>query len=258
MIASEIKKLLSERYRQPEWAIAFEVADSTGIASGYADAIAMSMYPSRGLEIHGFEIKVSRRDLATEIKNPDKAEKFAAYCDKWWLVAPKDLASKAALEGPAAWGVIAAYESGLMRVIKPAQKTPARALERPFVAALFRRLSSADEKAIEEAVIKRVEAGTKRISDRLEEQAKRRAGDGARSCPAKIAAIEAALGFNVAGWEDHKRICAAIRVVLKLGPDDLNQFGYLLGALEDRAKAVCGVVAEFRDLFAGESKGGES
>lgn len=52
MRTPEVKSLLRARFCSPEWAIFFEVGDGTGSAQRrWADAVAMNMYPSRGLEI---------------------------------------------------------------------------------------------------------------------------------------------------------------------------------------------------------------
>jgi hypothetical protein len=72
--AAEVRAALMNRYCAPEWATFFEVANSTGGgAVRSADAVAMSLYPSRGLRLHGFEIKVSRSDWLHELKQPDKS-----------------------------------------------------------------------------------------------------------------------------------------------------------------------------------------
>ena len=54
--SDDAKAALRLRCRPPEWALFFEVADSTGLAGHgrYLDAVAMNLYPSRGLELHGF------------------------------------------------------------------------------------------------------------------------------------------------------------------------------------------------------------
>jgi len=64
----------------------------------------MSLYPSRGLHLHGFEIKCSRSDLVNELKDASKADEIGQYCHFWWLV----LADKKFAEGleiPSNWGV---------------------------------------------------------------------------------------------------------------------------------------------------------
>ena len=47
------------------------------------------VWPSRGLYLHGFEIKVHRNDWLRELKNPAKAEEIAGYCHFWWVVATR-------------------------------------------------------------------------------------------------------------------------------------------------------------------------
>ncbi len=48
-----------------------------------ADAVAMDLWPSKGLEIHGHEVKVSRSDWLSELKQPEKCEPVKRYCDRW-------------------------------------------------------------------------------------------------------------------------------------------------------------------------------
>jgi hypothetical protein len=54
------------------------------ISSGWsresrADAIARHLWPSQGLELIGFELKVSRSDWLREIKDPYKCESKKAF-----------------------------------------------------------------------------------------------------------------------------------------------------------------------------------
>lgn len=85
--SQHVLSLLRERYPKDSHALITEVGNATGYATNrHADAIAMSLWPSRGLEIMGFEVKVSRSDWVSELKNPAKADAIALYCDTWWLV----------------------------------------------------------------------------------------------------------------------------------------------------------------------------
>jgi hypothetical protein len=47
----------------------------------------MSLWPSRGIELHGIEIKVSRNDWLKELGDPAKADEIARFCDRWWVAA---------------------------------------------------------------------------------------------------------------------------------------------------------------------------
>jgi hypothetical protein len=88
--AADIRVALERRYCAPEWCLMHEAANGTGFSGKrYADCVAMNLFPSRGLAIHGLEIKVSRSDLTKELKNPNKADEIAQYCDLWYVVTPK-------------------------------------------------------------------------------------------------------------------------------------------------------------------------
>src|SRR5579859_3336180 len=96
-------RLLRGRYPADRWALFSQVADSTGWASNYADAIAVALWPSLGVQVHGFEFKSSRGDWKRELRTEGKADAIARYCNFWWLVTPS-LAIVAENELPAGWG----------------------------------------------------------------------------------------------------------------------------------------------------------
>jgi hypothetical protein len=97
----------------------------------------MNLWPSRGLMIRGFEVKISRSDLRREAARPEKAEEIAAFCDEWWLVTPPGLVQNVPLELPPAWGLLEAQGRGL-HVVRPATATEAEPLNRRFLAAILR------------------------------------------------------------------------------------------------------------------------
>lgn len=71
-----------------------------------ADAIWAPWTIAGGAGLMGHEIKVSRSDVLTELADPMKAEPWARYCSRWWLV----LAHPSLVDGlviPEAWGVMA-------------------------------------------------------------------------------------------------------------------------------------------------------
>lgn len=103
--ADDIRRALYARYREPEWLLGFEVGNSTGgQCRRHADAVAINTYPSRGYDVKGFEIKVSRSDLKHELDNAAKAEAVAQYCNEWYLVVPKGLTEN--MDVPHNWGII--------------------------------------------------------------------------------------------------------------------------------------------------------
>ncbi len=140
---AQVREYLKRRYAAPEWALLEEVRNGTGWVKDerYADAVAMSLYPSRGLSVLGFEIKVSRADWLRELKNPDKSTSIQKYCDAWWVVAgDPNIVRKD--EVPMAWGLMVCGGNRL-NIVKDAPKLSAADLDRSFVASMMRRMSQA-------------------------------------------------------------------------------------------------------------------
>ena len=101
--AADIRQALTNTYTSPEWYLGFEVGNSTGAnCSRHADAVAINAYPSKGFEVRGFEIKVSKQDLKSELENGLKSDEIARFCDYWFLVVPKGLTDGFTL--PPTWG----------------------------------------------------------------------------------------------------------------------------------------------------------
>ena len=133
---------LCVRFAAPAWATFRQVSNSTGFAaSRSADAISMSLYPSRGLDVYGFEIKTSRSDWLREMKDPQKAEDMAQYCDFWYLaISDKKILKPAEL--PDTWGLLVRHGTTL-RQVKAAKRLETPGIDKPFVAALLRRANEA-------------------------------------------------------------------------------------------------------------------
>ena len=134
--------LLRERHPSGEWAFFEQLANGTGShANRWADAVAMNLWPSRGMALHGFEVKVSRTDWKKELSQPEKAEEIAQYCDYWWLVVSNG-ALVAPGELPDGWGLMAYTTKGgkpTLEVIVQAAKTEAKPFTRHTVAATGRK-----------------------------------------------------------------------------------------------------------------------
>jgi hypothetical protein len=140
MTAQDLVDLLAVRYSAPAWAFLPQVRNGTGHLRSTirtADALAMSLYPSRGIHLHGFEIKVNRGDWLRELKDPEKAEDFIKWCDFWWIVAPKGLVELGEL--PAMWGLIVLSGRGL-KTVAEAQKQEPQPMDRLMLAGIMRRL----------------------------------------------------------------------------------------------------------------------
>lgn len=133
----EMVERLRVRYPADSYAVFPQVPDGTGMAKRRtADAIAMSLWPSRGLELHGFEIKRTRGDWLKELSRPIKAEPIFRYMDRWWVVTAN---SKVVEKGelPPKWGLIVVYGDGLRRSVQAEALDP-EPPDRAFIAGLLR------------------------------------------------------------------------------------------------------------------------
>lgn len=142
--AQRIEALLAKRYAAPEYAFLRQVNEGTGANAGRrVDAIAMSLWPSRGLDLHGFEIKVSRQDLRVELKQPEKADAVHRYCNFWWLVvAPGVIVQFDTI--PRTWGVLEARDEGsTLTIVKEAPRCDAEPPTLSLFAALLRAAAAA-------------------------------------------------------------------------------------------------------------------
>jgi hypothetical protein len=143
------------------WVFCTHVRDAAGFDGlRTADAVALDLWPSKGLELHGFEVKISRADWLRELKHPDKHRGVGRYCDRWWLVVPDRTIVRAG-ELPTDWGLIECREpkpirdvpgmydwqrerllrdaeDAAVRTVRAAPKRSAEPLSRTFVAALMR------------------------------------------------------------------------------------------------------------------------
>jgi hypothetical protein len=122
------------------WIVLPQVANATGAGRGRtSDALAMNGWPSRGLELVGFEIKVTRQDWRRELEQPEKADPIYQYCDGWYLVTPDDVVVVRGQELPSTWGHLVAGRQGV-KVVKVATKLQPKPMDRSFLAAIIRRL----------------------------------------------------------------------------------------------------------------------
>lgn len=105
-------------------------------AARTADAVAMDLWPSKGLVLHGHEIKISRSDWLHELRQPEKWLPVGRYCTRWWLVVPTaDIVRPGEL--PDTWGLMVVGPTGA-QVVKQAPRLTPEPLKRTFVAALLR------------------------------------------------------------------------------------------------------------------------
>lgn len=145
----KLTALLAEHYPAPTHAFIPEFRAGTGFGrESRADAIAMFLWPSGGLELIGFELKTSRTDWLRELKQPDKADPIKQFCDRWYLVVDETRIVNSwgeKNEIPDDWGFMAPEYSSYpykLKVHKEAPKLNPQPIDRLFLASLMRRAST--------------------------------------------------------------------------------------------------------------------
>lgn len=125
--ARHLTELLRNHYQPPNRPPAGVFAPEIGSPCGSrrADAIWMPTTVAGGKgDLVGHEIKVSRADVLVELADPTKADPWARYCSRWWLV----VAAPALVDGldiPDAWGVMSppsGRRTRAMTILRPAPK----------------------------------------------------------------------------------------------------------------------------------------
>lgn len=209
-----------------EYAYLEQVRNAAGFdATRTADAMALSLWPSRGHELHGFEVKVSRSDWRTELNNPEKAEVWTNVVDRWWIVAPKGIVPVD--EVPAAWGLLEVVGEKLRTTKQAPLLTKRHDIRRSLLVPLLRAAGCALTTTSEEAALKAsYEEG--RQKGREDALRSNKSYEGtytdmkAESDANRLAVreIENVLGMQIRAWKetDQKRareVASALKLVLE-------------------------------------------
>ncbi len=193
-----------------------QVRNCTGFSGTVrtADALIISLWPSRGLELIGVEIKVARQDWLREKENPEKADEIGKYCDRWWIVTPPGIVHVDEL--PAAWGLMEWHEDKKKwKTVKPAQSTTVKPVTKEFLAAILRRASetSVPHGAIDERIKQGIEKENMNLVRQLEG-----AREDARILKQRILDFEKAsgvkLGINSWTYPEPEAMGVAVRQVM--------------------------------------------
>jgi hypothetical protein len=179
----------------------------------------MNLWPSRGLSVHGFEVKVSRSDWLSELRNPAKSASIQQFCDYWWLVVgDKDIVQPGEL--PDTWGLLTVEGKEKKRLVcrKVAPKLEAQPLDRTFIASMMRRAAETvadyeNNRVKSEEYQKGFEEGQKAGVESLawmRRDAERRVDE----LQQRIEAFEEASGVRIDQWQA-KSIGRAVKIVLK-------------------------------------------
>jgi len=211
--AADIRAALLSLYTQPEWALLFEVRDATGgRATRSADALAMSLWPSRGLELYGMEIKVSRSDWRREREKPQKAETIAAYCHRWQIVAPPGVVPIEEL--PPAWGLLT-WDGKRFSTQREPARTEAKPIDYLFLAAILRRAHKTDQASLDALIADREKMMRDQNDTLVEQRVQARTRD-FHHLKQSVDEFELKSGLKLSPW-DAGNIGAAVKVVQAMG-----------------------------------------
>lgn len=177
MKASEVKDLLRDMHSDvSRWVTAEEVPVKTGGGNRRLDFVAMECWESRGHALWGFEVKVSKADLAREIRDPSKHTCFFECLDYYSIAVPEEIVDVDAI--PEAWGIAVVRDNEIRWRRMPQPLHGDRLLEeipKSFVASFARRAvaSSGGRDACRQAREQGIEAGKKKAFEEAECKAKR-------------------------------------------------------------------------------------
>lgn len=248
MNSNDLIKLLKARFCQPAWVTISECSDRTGFRNRAADLIALGIWPSRGLEIVGFEVKASRTDWLNELKNPAKADVIASQCDRWYLaVTDKSIVQPGEL--PAKWGLIVPH-GAITKIEVEAELEKKGDVKRSFFMAMIRRI--VEGTVPKDDVEKRVEAGlAEAIESKMsnDEWKLQNAEDKFKRLTERVDAFQKASGLNIAdSWKhDPTEVGKAVEIVLRHGVDGkVKQLEWLVTRLREIADDVSGDLDAFK------------
>lgn len=210
---SELFKALRALYPKQEYALLPQVANGTGARTyRHCDALALGLWPSRGIDLSGFEIKSYRGDWIKELRNPAKAEEISQYCNYWWIVAGGPFVSLDEL--PEKWGLLEWDEkkSKLVKNKGAAYRKEVTPVSLSFVAAILR---SAQDCVTPDAELDRVRLEGVEIGRKDQEQRQSWEIKEFRELQRKVAEFEKASGVKInEGWNDPRDVGEAVKLVL--------------------------------------------
>lgn len=255
-----ITAAVRKHYAPPRWATALEVRDQAGFqARRSADVIAVSLWPSQGLDIHGIEVKSSASDLQKELDDPHKAESLAKYCDFWWLACNETVAASSAFERvPTGWGV-RVLEGQKLKTRRNAIRIKPKPLDKSFVVSLLRRNLEAMGKMIFPSQIAEELERAKQVAEEFEVQKHRRAAVLAEEKNNKLQALlekfYKATGIRLTDeWFDHttdRKFFAMVKMAFEIVQTEthharLDQLAFTGENLRDCSVKIAEVVAKCR------------
>ena len=212
-----VAALVGKLYPAGAYAYLTSVRNGTGYQRSQdrtADALAVSCWPSRGLYLIGFEIKVSRSDWRKELGAPRKSIAIQAFCRYWYVAAPTGVVPIG--EVPDNWGLIECGRSAA--IVKQAPQLDEKPLDKLMMCSILRRFSESV------VPIEHVQSRIEEASEKAREAAREETQYRLNSLERTIADFERASGVSLVDqmWAAGD-IGAAVRIVREHGPETAVQ-----------------------------------
>lgn len=197
MTEAELFDALSARYPSPEYALIPQATEGTGWRSTrWLDAVSVSLWPSRGITFHGFEIKSARYDWLRELKKPEKGQALFDHLDFFSIVAgDADIVQDGEL--PQQWGLLV-WDGAVLKQKVAAPRLHegelSRTMTREFLAGLCRRI---DQQYVTGKVQQLAQKAREQADKDAEERVRRRMSYGQDMADKlSLAAFAEGLGFS--------------------------------------------------------------
>lgn len=250
--AKDMEGYLADRYCDSrQWVFLTQVQYSTGGGNRIADAMAFNMYRSNGYEIIGFEIKVSRSDFLSELKDMSKSNEIMEYCDKWYLVV-SDASIVKDGELPKDWGLLVLKDGKLVQKVRPVPHKP-KPMDCGFIASVLRKGADAVT-SIKNQYIPRSE-----IKDEVEQARKqgyeqgrgyngKQTEDALKSLREEVLEFEKASGIKFDAWRG-KEYFKSLGMYVKVAMDlDAYSIEYGVRNIEGTIKSLEKVVVDMKKI----------
>ncbi len=211
--AATMRERIISKFPPNEYATVFEVRNGTGhqIGPRYCDAMIFGLWPSRGMQVIGVEIKVNRYDWLKELRSPEKADEIGKYCDLWFIAAPDGVVKLE--EVPPSWGWWVPRKDSLTIAKQPMPSMDPMPMDRLLVASIVR--SACASWQDHPSYLAAIEAADKRI-EQERDSAKELARIDVYRLETRIREFEEASGINLSdrdSWFGGAKIGEAVRFV---------------------------------------------
>lgn len=224
LTTEETMRALAAMYKGSAWTFLPQVRSATGWhRQRTADAIAMSVWPSRGLHLYGFEVKVSRSDWLKELRTPEKADEICAFCDFWYVVVGDPWIVQQG-ELPPTWGLIVPASKDKLCIKREAPKLQPKPIDAYLLASILRNVAGSHVHRSE--ILTEINAARNEGEERARGEVRYELERAQKS----IAQFETASGVKLETW-NAAEVGAAVKLVMQ---SDLSGLRDYLGTLASR------------------------